>query len=73
MVHYLFRHIRRDDGGYGDCEVWPLVGFFVFALEFGVVIVVLFVCGTEVDSASPLLTSTFFAFFLVIGAIKLLV
>lgn len=50
-----------------------MVGFFVFALEFGVVIVVLFVCGTEVDSASPLLTSTFFAFFLVIGAIKLLV
>jgi hypothetical protein len=73
VVHYLFRHIRRDDGGYGDPEAWLFAGFFVFPLKLEVAVVPPFVCGTEVDSASPLPTSAFLAFFLVIVATKLLV
>jgi hypothetical protein len=69
VVDYLFRHIRRDDGGYGDCEIWPFTGFFVFplVLELEVTVVPSFDCRSEIlGSASPLLTSAFLAFFLVI-------
>lgn len=75
MVRYLFRHIRRDDGGYGDPETWPFAAFFVFPLELEVAVAVVppFVWGIEIDSASLLLASIFFAFFLVIVSTKLLV